>query len=189
VTVPESTFTGARAYCPSPGRWSAPDSQAAEVEVSRLVAAMVTAIRPDVVLETGTYLGYTAREIGLALSRAGSGRLTTVEVDEGFAEQARVRCAGLPVTVVTGDTRVYRPAERLDFVWFDSADSIRGEEFRLYYPWMHDHTVVGFHDVGPQHVVRGQVDALVADGLLTEPTTIYTPRGVCFANVRTTNRA
>jgi methyltransferase of ATP-grasp peptide maturase system len=54
------------------------------------------------VLEVGTGTGYNA---ALLCHRLGSGRVTSVEVDAGLAEAARVRLAGLGYTptVVTGD--------------------------------------------------------------------------------------
>jgi hypothetical protein len=47
---------------------------------------------------------------------------------------------------------------------------------------MHDRTVVGFHDTGPQHPVRELLHPLEDEGLLA-PIYLPTPRGVCFARV------
>lgn len=183
MTVPESTYTGARAFCPRPDLWHAPDIQATEIEVTELVGAMIRAIQPDHVVETGTYRGHTAEAIGRALAANGHGRLCTIEHDEVLAGEARFRCVGLPVVVVNGDSLSFCPPWPIDFAWFDSGDRIRGDEFRRFYPFMHARTVVGFHDTGPQHQVFEQVEALVDEGLLTRPLLIHSPRGVCFANV------
>jgi predicted O-methyltransferase YrrM len=183
VTVPESTYTGARAFCPRPDLWHAHDIQATEVEVTELVGAMVRATQPEHVLETGTYRGHTAQAIGRALAVNGHGRLYTIEHDKALAGDARRRCLGLPVIVVNGDTLSFCPAFPIDFAWFDSGDEIRGDEFRRFHRFMHERTVVGFHDAGPQHRVFEQVEALVAEGLLARPLLIHSPRGVCFANV------
>lgn len=187
MTVPESTFTGARAFCPRPERWHSPDIQATESEVAMLVAALVRATQPDQVVETGTYLGHTAYLIGQTLDLSGHGHLTTLERDPELAEQARSLCVGLPVTVVTGDTLEFTPSSPIDFAWFDSGPDIRADEFRRLHPHMHGQTVVGFHDCGPQHSVWGQVMELIQDGLLERPLLIHSPRGVCFANVRGTS--
>lgn len=183
MTVPESTFTGARAFCPRPDRWHAPDIQATEVEVTELVAAMVRATQPDYVVETGTYMGHTAYAIGRALAENGHGQLYTVEADTALAKISRERCLGLPVTVVTENALRFVPRALIDFAWFDSNDLIRGAEFRRFYPFMHDRTVVGFHDAGPQHKVLDQVLSLVDEEVLGHPLLIHSPRGVCFANV------
>lgn len=183
MTVPESIYTGARAFCPRPDQWHSPDIQATEVEVTELVAAMIRATQPDHVVETGTYRGHTAVAIGRALAANGHGRLYTIEHDETLAGEARHRCLDLPVIVVNGDTMSFCPEWPIDFAWFDSSDRIRGDEFRRFHRFMHSRTVVGFHDVGPQHRVSEQVEALVDEGLLTRPLLIHSPRGVCFANV------
>lgn len=183
MTVPESVYTGARAFCPRPEWWRAHDIQATEVEVTEVVAAMVRAVQPERVVETGAYLGHTSEAIGRALLANGHGHLWTIEIDADVAGDARRRCRGLPVTVVVGDTLAYVPDGLVDFAWFDSSDSIRGDEFRRFYPFMHESTVVGFHDTGPQHKVFDHVLALVNDGMLSQPLQIHSPRGVCFANV------
>src|SRR3546814_3437886 len=76
----ESRFTDARKDCPHPERWHSPDSDSTEVEVSRLAAASVEALRPDYVLVTGTALGQTSELIGQVLVHAGVGDLVTFEI-------------------------------------------------------------------------------------------------------------
>lgn len=176
----EATFTPPRPHCPDPGRWHAPDVDSTETEVSALVAAFVTALRPDFVVETGTNLGYTAHAIGQALAAAGHGQLLTLEVDPDFVAAARERCAGLPVEVVHGSSLDWTPDRPVDFVWFDSLVHIRAGEYVRYLPSMHERTVVGFHDTGPQHPVAATLEALVAEGLMAPPLYLPTPRGVCF---------
>src|SRR3546814_12447779 len=78
----ESRFTDARKDCPHPERWHSPDSDSTEVEVSRLAAAFVEALRPDYVLETGTAFGQTSELIGQVLLTAGVGHLVTFEVED-----------------------------------------------------------------------------------------------------------
>jgi hypothetical protein len=85
--------------------------------------------------------------------------------------------------VLTTSSLDYTPEQPIDFAWFDSDTRARPEEFRRYLPWMHDRTVVGFHDTGPQHAVRALLAPLEADGLLVSPLYLPTPRGVCFARV------
>lgn len=183
MIVPESVFTGAREFCPRPDRWHSPDIEATEIEVTEAIAAMVRAIQPSNVIETGTYRGHTAYAIGRALALNGRGHLYSIEIDEKFSAEAKIWCRDLPVTIVTGDTLEFTPDWPIDFAWFDSSISIRGSEFRRFHEHMHEQTIVGFHDVGPQHKVFGQVMELVADGLISSPLIIHSPRGACFANV------
>ena len=186
MTVPESTFTLARPDCPEPGRWNALDEYAAEVEVTALVAAMVTATRPHLVVETGTHVGHTALQIGLALADPyAGGRLITLEIYDHFADAAEARCAGLPVTVVRRSSLEWEPEDPIDLAWFDSEPHLRGEEFRRFLPWMHERTIVGFHDTAPHHPTRTYIDPLVDEGLLEPPLYLPTPRGVCWSRPTT----
>lgn len=177
----ESMWTSPRDHCPHPERWHATDSDSTEIEVSALVGAIVTALRPDFVVETGTNIGLTAFTIGQALAEAGIGTLVTLETDPNFVEVARQRCDGLPVEVLHLSSLSYSPPQPIDFAWFDSLVQIRHDEYLRFLPAMHDRTVVGFHDTGPHHPVAARLEQLVADGLMTPPLYFPTPRGVAFA--------
>lgn len=179
---PESDFTRPRPDCPRPERWHATDAYATEVEVTALVAAMVTALQPDFVVETGTHIGNTAEAIGRALLANGHGRLVTLEVNAGLAAGACKRCEGLPVEVVCGHSLAWSPPQPIDFAWLDSDSLRRHEELRALLPWMHERTVIGVHDTGPQHPVRGLLATLESEGLIS-PLYLPTPRGVCFTRV------
>lgn len=179
--LPESTWTVPRTECPFPERWHSTDAYATEDEVTELVAAFVRALQPDFVVETGTHIGNTAEAIGRALVANGRGELVTLEVDAELAAGAKRRLDGLPVTVVNGNSLAWTPGRPIDFAWFDSDAHRRHDEFLAYRPWMHNRTVVGFHDTGPQHPVADYLRRLVADRLMDAPLYLPTPRGVCFA--------
>ena len=174
----ESEFTPPTAFCPHPERWHAHDGMATEVEVIDLLAAFVRALQPDVVVETGTHLGYATQAMGRALAGNGQGHLWSVEVDVNLALAAAERCDGLPVTIVTARSLDWTPPAGIDFAWFDSDTDLRAAEFAAYRPLMHGRTVVGFHDTAPKHLYRPQLDALGIQ-LLDLPT----PRGVTFGRV------
>ena len=146
TAVRESTWTQPGADCPFPDRWHSTDAYSTELEVTELVAAYVRALQPDFVVETGTCKGNTARAIGEALALNGQGELVTLEISEALADEARGRCAGLPVQVLHQSSLDYTPDRPVDFAWFDSDVETRPLEFRRYLPWMHSRTVVGFHD-------------------------------------------
>lgn len=171
----ESTWTAPRAECPNPGWWHAPDDESTEVEVSVLVAGFVRALQPEIVVETGSAFGQTAEAIGVALQANGHGFLWTLETDPERAAATRQRCAGLPVAVVEEDSRTWTPPGPIDFAWFDSALTIRTDEFRRFRPSFSPRCVVGFHDAGPQHGIRQSIEDLHGSWLY-----LPTPRGVIF---------
>jgi hypothetical protein len=179
----ESTWTSPRDHCPHPERWHSTDSDSTEAEVTALVAAFVTALQPDYVVETGTNIGHTAYAIGRALQESGRGRLVTCETDPNFVEVARRRCEGLPVEVHHGSSLDWIPDQPIDFAFFDSLVQIRADELLRYLPTMHANTVVGFHDTGPHHPVMSYLEPLVAQRVLEPLLLLPTPRGVGFARL------
>src|SRR3546814_12508247 len=95
----ESRFTESRKDCPHPERWHSPDSDSTEIEVSRLAAAFVEALRPDLVIETGSAFGQPAELIGQVLHTAGVDHLITLEAGPARGDATAHRVAGLPVQV------------------------------------------------------------------------------------------
>lgn len=185
----ESRFTDPRPDCPHPERWHSLDADSTEIEVTMLVAAFVMALRPDVVVETGTAWGQTAKEIGEVLAEGSyGGVLHTIEPDPERCEAVRQKLGDLPVLVY--ETTSLEWIERgkpqgfeVGFAWFDSLHHLRVPEFRALHPHMAPGAFVGFHDTGPhQGSLRDEILQLEYEGLLL-PNFLPTPRGVCFAEV------
>lgn len=180
--LPESTWTPPRPDCPHPELWHATDDLATEREVADLVAAMTVALRPGIVVETGAHTGTTTARIGMALAEAGRGHLHSLEIDPARAEQARLACQGLPVTVHCVDSTHWLPPHAcdVDMLWLDSEPHLRALEIERLSPWMNQRTVIGVHDTGPQHVTRKFLDELEARGVISTPLYLPTPRGVAW---------
>lgn len=188
---PESRFTTARKDCPHPERWHSADSDSTEIEVSRLVAAFVGALRPDLVIETGTAFGQTAAMIGVELYNAGVGHLVTFEVDPERVALAAGQVAGLPVQIspepsLDGIQALIDGghAGRCGFAWLDSLFDLRVPELRAIRPLLAPGAIVGIHDCGDPAGTKypqfsGQVAVAAAEmgfGRISLPT----PRGVTF---------
>jgi predicted O-methyltransferase YrrM len=178
----ESRFTAARDFCPHPEYWHSDDGDSTEHEVIELVAALVRALQPELVLETGSGFGASSYAIGEALKRNGHGRLVTLENDLARFQAAEARCRGLPVQVVPTKSLDYTPDGQIGFAWFDSSFPDRPREFLRFRPWMQPGIIVAFHDSGPQHPVAAYLQALVSEKLI-RPIFLHTPRGVCLAEV------
>lgn len=187
----EARFTRPRPDCPNPGHWHAPDAHATEAEVTELVAAMVRALQPELVVETGTHTAATAIAIGRALARNGHGRLVTIELNAAKAAKATEAIARdfietdagpspLPVTVVAGDSRAYTPEQPVDFAFFDSSFDARVPEYRHLRASFSPRAVVMFHDTGPHHPLRDKLRQLDDLDLIYLPT----PRGVAIGRPR-----
>ena len=164
--------------CKHPERYTSDDGQATEHVVTELVAAFVRALQPDLVIETGTYLGQTSRAIGEALLRNGQGHLHTFEKDTERAQKARERVKGLPVTVHASSLLTFRPGP-VQFAFLDSKMGDRVPEFNYLRPFLSPGSIVAFHDTGSHHPLLKHVKKIRGVNMIYLPT----PRGIAFAEV------
>src|SRR3981081_4961592 len=67
--------------CPHPERWHMYDSMTAEVEVLEFLRTLVTTVKPDLVVETGSFLGASTLWIAEGMGRNGFGRI--IKCDKG----------------------------------------------------------------------------------------------------------
>src|ERR1700758_1658775 len=79
--------------CPHPERWSMFDSMTAEVEVLEFLRIVVTTIKPELVVETGTFSGISTVWIAEGLKANGRGKVITCEFDPQVYENAKARIA------------------------------------------------------------------------------------------------
>lgn len=192
---PESAHTVAHAVAPRPDLWHAPDGESTESEVSELVGALVRALQPELVVETGTAYGYTTLEIAKALLANGHGHCVSLEVDHDRLVAAAQLLANHEISPDVVELREqssldYTPPRAIGFAWFDSLYELRAMEFRRYRELgvLPAGTIVGFHDwtsgIRRHYLdVRNEIRKLEEDGLLT-PVFLPTPRGVAIAQVR-----
>lgn len=183
MTNRESRFTVPSKECRHPEYWTSHDSDSTENEVIEMLGGMVRGLQPDYVVETGSAFGYGTAAIGQALQSNGHGHLDSIEVVPERVRIAQQRTAHLDrVTVHEMSSLDFVPTAPIDFVFFDSLFPLRAKEFRAYYPYMHHGTVVAFHDTGPQHPLRPDIDKLAAEGWID---VIYlpTPRGIAIGRI------
>jgi predicted O-methyltransferase YrrM len=187
----ESRFTDPRPDCPHPDRWHSPDGDSTEIEVSRLVAAFVEALRPDLVIETGTAFGQTAELIGDALGDVPNSWLITFETDPERAQQARERCIATRVEVrekpsLQGIQEMVDAGsyEKVGFAWLDSLFGLRVSELATIRPLLSPGAIVGIHDCGEPGDTKyndfSQQIAGAATRMGFNRISLPTPRGVTF---------
>lgn len=179
----EDEFTPFLDECPHPEWWHAVDGHSAELEVSLLIAALIRALQPEAIVETGSAYGQTSALIGEALKCNGHGLLWALEIHAERFQTTRDRCKGLPVKVVHASSLEWTPRIEIDFAWIDSFPEIRADEVRHLHPYFSKRAFVCIHDTGYQHQpLREQVEELASEGLL-QPIFLPTPRGLCFARI------
>jgi glycosyltransferase involved in cell wall biosynthesis len=162
--------------------WSMFDGFTVEIEVLDLLHVLVRLIKPERVLETGTWLGLSSCAIGRALVANGYGRLTTLEVNADAHACALENLKRYQVEHVVDALLLssieFTPTAKFDLVLFDSELVLRIEEFHRFRGWLSDDAVIVFHDTAPHHRIVGDaVNDLVAMGLIVG-LDLPTPRGV-----------
>src|SRR5579871_4109031 len=79
--------------CPHPERWHMYDSMTAEVEVLDFLKSIVTTIKPELIVETGTFSGLSTLRLAEGLKANGFGRVITCEYDAKVFAAAQQRFA------------------------------------------------------------------------------------------------
>ncbi len=134
--VPE--YHRATPECPHPERWSMYDSMTAEVEVLEFLRTLVTTIKPNLVVETGTFMGVSTLWIAEALRLNGFGRIVSCEYDPKVFETAKQKIDASEFRDLI-DLRNESSLEMnvpgtIDLFFSDSDMPIREQEVRRYLP-------------------------------------------------------
>jgi prolipoprotein diacylglyceryl transferase len=174
--------------CPHPERWHMYDSMTAEVEVLDFLKAIVNTIKPELVVETGTFSGLSTLRIAEGLQQNGVGRVITCEWDKKVFDAAKKRFAesGLAKWI---DARNESSLEmkvdgQIDLLFCDSDPELREKEVRRFLPQMNPYGLILIHDASSRmKSVREGALRLEAEGLLSV-LLLPTPRGLVVAQKR-----
>ena len=181
-------YTPPTPECPHPEFWKMMDSQTSELEVLDFLKSLVTTIKPQLIVETGTFLGYGTLKMAEGLKENGFGRIITIEYDPAIFTKAkeRIEASGLANwiesrNVSSLDTRV---EGTIDFLYSDSELKIREQEIRKFLPQLDPRGLIAVHDASSHFaVVREGVLRLEQEGLISV-ILLSTPRGLVLAQKR-----
>ena len=174
--------------CPHPEQWKMVDSQTTELEVLDFLKVLVTTLKPELIVETGTFLGYGTIKLAEGARANGFGRVITIEYDPVIYAKARERieAAGLADWV---ECRNESSLEShidgtIDFYFSDSALGIREQEIRRLLPQVRANGLIAIHDASSQfEVIREAALRMEREGLLSV-VMLPTPRGLVLAQKR-----
>jgi predicted O-methyltransferase YrrM len=174
--------------CPHPDRWSMFDSMTAEVEVLEFLRCLVTTIKPELVVETGTFSGISTLWIAEGLKQNGRGRVITCEFDPLVYANAKQRIAdsGLAewIECRNESSLETRIDGQIDLLFSDSEITIREQEVRRFLPQMNPHGIILIHDAS-SHLKQVRHGALRLEGEgLISVVLMPTPRGLVVAQKR-----
>jgi hypothetical protein len=161
-----------------PDWWHSHDDHAAEYEVAGLLTGLVTGLQPELVVEIGTYKGYTTQWLGLAVQGNAHGLVVGIEVVVELAEATAERCNGLPVRIIARDYQTVRLPGPVDFAWIDQAEPIDHlAAVHWIAPQMSPRGLIAVHDTGTQFPLRGPLLEWAA-GYGWDCLLLSTPRGM-----------
>lgn len=174
--------------CPHPERWSMYDSMTAEVEVLEFLATLVTTVKPELIVETGAFLGVSAVWMARGLKRNGFGKIVTCEFDPVVFQkaQAKITESGVAewIDLRNESSLTMQVPGTIDLFYSDSDLEIREQEVRRFLPQIRPTGLILMHDAASHPgVVREAALRLEAEGLISV-VLLPTPRGLVVAQKR-----
>jgi predicted O-methyltransferase YrrM len=164
------------------------DSMTAEVEVLEFLRTLVTTIKPNLVVETGTFMGVSTLWVAEALRLNGFGRIVSCEYDAKVFEVARRKIEASKfrdlIDLRNESSLEMKVDGTIDLFFSDSDMPIREQEVRRYLPQISPFGVILMHDAS-SHLkqVREAALKLEREGLISV-VLLPTPRGLVIAQKR-----
>jgi len=174
--------------CPHPERWSMYDSMTAEYEVLEFLKTLVTTAKPELIVETGSFLGVSTLWLAQGLKENGFGKIISCEYDAAvFAKaQEKIKHSSVREWIdLRNESSLDMKVEgRIDLLFSDSDMPIREQEVRRYLPQLNPYGLILMHDAS-SHLkqVRDAALKLERDGLISV-VLLPTPRGLVVAQKR-----
>jgi prolipoprotein diacylglyceryl transferase len=186
--VLQQEYHRATPECPNPERWRMYDSMTAEIEVLEFLRTLVTTVKPNLVIETGTFMGISTLWIAEGLKANGFGKVITCEHDPVVFAKARERIdkSGLtPWIEYRNESSLETKIEGIvDLLFSDSDPPLREKEVRRFLPQMNPNGIILMHDASSHlKIVRQAALKLEQEGLLSV-LLLPTPRGLVVGQKR-----
>jgi predicted O-methyltransferase YrrM len=174
--------------CPHPERWSMYDSMTAEAEVLEFLRTLITTVKPELVVETGAFLGVSTLWIAEGLKQNGFGKIISCELDPVVFTKAQEKIASSGVSEwieLRNESSLEMKVDgTIDLLFSDSDMPIREPEVKRFLPQMNPQGLILMHDASSHlKVVREAALKMEAEGLLSV-ILLPTPRGLVMAQKR-----
>jgi len=176
----EDKYThGRNRLCRNDKLWTSRDEQSAENEVGQFIGSLIRLLKPQLVLETGCYLGNTTIEMAKAIKDNGFGELVSCDtisdrVDQ-VSQQLKVLNLSGEIFHMSGTDLIKKYGDKIEFAFIDSGnEEARESEINLLIPLLKPANMFLMHDTGPQFTGYSEIADLV------ELPKVYfnTPRGL-----------
>ena len=186
--VRQPEYTPATEECPHPERWTMMDSMSAEVEVLDFLKQIVLTLKPELIVETGTFIAASAIKMAEGLRENGTGKIITCEFDPLVFAKAkeRVTASGLQdwIECRNQSSLDMQIEGTIDLFFSDSHLPIREEEIRRFLPQINPNGLILMHDTSSHYkIAREAAFHLEQEGLISM-VVLPTPRGLMMAQKR-----
>ncbi len=174
--------------CPHPERWSMYDSMTAEFEVLEFLKTIVTTTKPELIVETGSFMGVSTLWLAQGLKENGFGKIISCEYDPKVFETAKQKIDASEfrdlIDLRNESSLEMKVDGTIDLFFSDSDMPIREQEVRRYLPQISPFGLILMHDAS-SHLkqVRDAALKLESEGLLSV-VLLPTPRGLVVAQKR-----
>ena len=184
----QTEYHRATPECPHPERWRMFDTMTAEVEVLDFLKCLMTTVKPNLVVETGTFLGVSTVYMAEGLKQNGCGKIITCEPDaEVFAKaKGKIDSSGLKkwVDYRRESSLEMKVAGTIDVLFSDSLPELREKEVRYFLPQVNPNGLILMHDSSSHlRTVREAALRMEQEGLISV-VLLPTPRGLVIAQKR-----
>jgi predicted O-methyltransferase YrrM len=174
--------------CLHPDRWRMYDSMTAEAEVLEFLRTLVTTLKPNLIVETGAFLGVSTVWMAEGLRENGFGKIVSCELDTVvFAKaQEKIAASGLSewIDLRNVSSLELETSDQIDLFFSDSDLDVREKEVRQFLPKISPNGLILMHDASSHPgIVREAALRLEADGLISV-VLMPTPRGLAIAQRR-----
>ncbi len=171
--------------CPHPERWHMYDSMTAEVEVLEFLRALVTTLKPELIVETGSFLGVSTLWMAEGMKSNGFGKIISCEFDPVVFRKAqeKIAASGLAefIELRNESSLEMTVPGTIDILFSDSDMPIREAEVKRYLPQIRPTGLILMHDASSHlKTVRDAAFSLEAEGLVS-CIFLPTPRGLVLA--------
>jgi predicted O-methyltransferase YrrM len=174
--------------CPHPERWHMFDSMTAEAEVLEFLRTLITTVKPELVVETGSFLGVSTLWIAEGLKANGFGKIISCEFDPLVFAKAKEKIAasGLSEWIeLRNESSLEMQVDgTIDLLFSDSDMPIREAEVKRFLPQVRSTGLILMHDASSHlKIVRDAAFKMESEGLLS-CIFLPTPRGLVVAQKR-----
>lgn len=174
--------------CPHPERWHMYDSMTAEAEVLEFLRSLVTTLKPELIVETGSFLGVSTLWMAEGMRANGFGKIISCEFDPVVFTRAqeKIAASGLAGFIeLRNESSLEMTVQgEIDILFSDSDMPIRAAEVKRFLPQMRSTGLILMHDASSHlKTVRDAAFALENEGLIS-CIFLPTPRGLVLAQKR-----